>query len=81
MQHFVGRKFEVVIGQLLVVIPNYEKQLRERLNEINQDAMFRAPENQLLSWEALREVLTNTIGPPVLDWEVQVGKIVRNEEI
>lgn len=76
---FVGRNFHSVIDQLCAVIPKDALQLRARLYTINQDAAFRPPEGQFQSWKDLRDVLTEEIGPPKLDWQIEVGRIVRDE--
>lgn len=75
------RSIHEVIDSILKVIPEVEDDsLRDRLNEINQSALYTPPEAMWVWWRELKRTLDIHLGEPGdVEWKKKVSAIVRGE--
>lgn len=75
----MGRTIDQVIDEILAFVPSDEFVLRERLENLNSESGFRAPEAMWMSWVKLAEVLTECIGKPTQNWHFQIIQVVQGK--
>jgi hypothetical protein len=66
-----------VLGEVLPLVPEEEREFRARLEKVREDATYVAPEHQGRCWLAAGEVFHLRFGstPPASGWGKQVADI------
>ena len=58
------------------IIPVEATQLKSRIEGLYSSVMFSAPENMLMWWRELSNILQKEIGKSKLDWHFKIQKII-----
>ena len=71
-----------VIDQVLGIVPEAEKELRGRLEDLRRNAKYKAPEVMRDIWSGMGHLLNDSLPfPPKEEWQWKVAATFANQEL